>query len=81
MHQRKSRRVIFFIFLLILVGSINNIKLRNFKIGELKSIKITGLTDVDNKIILQKIREIDLKNIFSINEREINRVLESNTLH
>jgi len=80
MHQRKSKRIILLIFLLILVGSINNLKFNNFKISEVESIKISGLYDIDNQIILQKIKDLNLTNIFFLNKLEISKILNSNPL-
>ena len=80
MRQRKSKRVISFIFLLILVGSINNINLNNIQIGEVKSIKVSGLNEVDNKIFFKKIKNLNLTNIFFFNGNEINRELSSSSL-
>ena len=64
MHQRKSKRIILLIFLLILVGSINNLKLNDLKISGVESVKISGLNSFDNQNILQKINDLNLKNIF-----------------
>ena len=80
MHQRKSGRIVFFIFLIFFVGSINNIKLNNFKISGLENINISGLDEANHEIIFKKIINLNFKNIFFLNKKEIKSVLNSNTL-
>ena len=40
MHQRKSKKILIYIFLLILVGSVNNISLNNLKFSDISDINI-----------------------------------------
>ncbi len=80
MHQRKSKKLIIYFFLLFILGSINNITITNFKFDEIKKIEISGLDDGDSKILLKQIQDLNLKNIFFINKNEINQLIDSNTL-
>jgi len=43
MHQRKSKKILIYFFLLFLVGSINNININNLKFQSIKNINVTGL--------------------------------------
>jgi cell division protein FtsQ len=43
MHQRKSKKILIYFFLLFLVGSINNININNLKFQSVKNINVTGL--------------------------------------
>ena len=63
MHQRKSKKILIYFFLLILVGSINNNSINNLKLEKVKKINIFGLEKNDQKIILYKLNNLDLKNI------------------
>ena len=80
MHQRKGKKIITYFFLLILVGSINNITLNNLKFKKVENRDVIGLPDVENQILLQKIERLDLKNIFLINKGEISKKINSNSL-
>ena len=80
MRQRKSKIVILYLFLFFFVGSVNNLNLNNFNISKIENIKISGLSDVNNQIILEKIKDLNLKNIFFLNQNEIIKILNSNTL-
>ena len=70
MHQRKSKKILIYFFLLILVGSINNNSINNLKLEKVKNINIFGLEKNDQKTILYNLNNLDLKNIFFINKKK-----------
>ena len=80
MHQRKSKTILIYFFLLILVGSINNNSINNLKLEKVKNINIYGLENNDQKTILYNLNNLDLKNIFFINKRKFQNIIESNSL-
>ena len=80
MHQRKGKKILIYFFLLILVGSINNIKFDSLKFEKIKNINITGSSDYDNSILLKSVKNLNLGNIFLINKEEIVNKIESNSL-
>ena len=43
MHQRKSKKILIYFFLLFLVGSINNIDINDLKFQSITDINIIGL--------------------------------------
>ena len=80
MQQRKSKKILIYFFLLLVVGSINNINLKALKIQNINNINIAGL-DIENKLILlKKIENFDLNNIFLINKIDLKDEIETNTL-
>ena len=80
MRQRKSKKILIYFFLLVLVGSINNNSINNLKFEKIKNINIFGLDENDRKIILYNLNSLDLKNIFLINKRKFQNIIESNSL-
>ena len=80
MHQRKSKKILIYFFLLILVGSINNNSINNLKLEKVKNVNIFGLEKKDQKIILYNLNNLDLKNIFFINKKKIQNIIDSNSL-
>ena len=80
MQQRKSKKLIFYFFLLILLASINNLRLDEISSKEIKNINIYGLDDVNKKILIAKIQNLNLSNIFFINKNELNSIFDNNTL-
>jgi cell division protein FtsQ len=80
MQQRKSKKILIYFFLLLVVGSINNISFNGLKFQNINNINITGL-DIQNKLILLKqIENFNLNNIFLINKKDLRDEIESNTL-
>src|SRR6056300_342010 len=82
MQQRKSKKILIYFFLLLVVGSINNINLNGLKFQNVNNINIniTGL-DIKNKLILLKeIENFNLNNIFLINKIDLTNGIESNSL-
>jgi cell division protein FtsQ len=80
MHQQKGKKVLIYFFLLLLVGSINNITLNNLKFEKIKNISVVGLEDNNNLILLEEIKNLNLENIFTVNRVKIIEKISSNSL-
>ena len=80
MRQRKSKKVLFYFFLLIIISSISNTSLNNFNFDNEINIKVSGLSDSNNQIILKKLKRLNLKSIFLINKNEITDLIDKNSL-
>ena len=80
MHQRKSKKILTYFFLLIIVSSIGNNSINNFKFRKIENYKIFGLDQKSNKIILNKFKELSPENIFFIDKKEIEKLFNSNSL-
>ena len=81
MHQRKSKKILIYFFLLFLVGSINNIHINNLNFLSVKEINVTGLENKENSTLSKKIeRLLKLDNIYLINKKDLNTLIESNNL-
>tara|TARA_B100000900_G_scaffold253139_1_gene215720 strand:- start:3656 stop:4327 length:672 start_codon:yes stop_codon:yes gene_type:complete len=80
MRQRKSKIILFYFFLLIIISSITNISLNNLKFNEVKNVKVSGLSESNNQIIIEKIYNLNLSNILLINKNEIINSINSNSL-
>ena len=80
MQQRKSKKILIYFFLLLIFGTINNINLNGLKFQNINNINITGL-DIKNKLILlKKIENFNLNNIFLITKIDLTNEIESNSL-
>ena len=78
MPQRKSKKILIYFFLFILISSIGNIKLNNFQFEKIKSINISGLNDTENLNLINKIKKLNIENIFFLNGKEISALIDSN---
>jgi len=80
MQQRKSKKILIYFFLLLVVGSINNINLNGLEFQKINNINISGLDIKDKSTLLKKIENFNLNNIFLISKIEIKNEIESNSL-
>ncbi len=80
MHQRKSKKLLFYFFLLIIISSINNIRLKNLDFQKIEDIEVYGLGEAENKLLLNKVKNLNLNNIFLINKKKISNLINSNSL-
>ncbi len=80
MHQRKGKKILIYLSLLILISSINNIELNNFEFYKIKLINVSGLSEKQNEILLGKMQNLYFQNIFLINSHSIKEIISSNSL-
>jgi len=80
MHQRKSKKLLIYFFLLIIISSTNNISLKNLEFQKVRNIEVSGLGEIENKLIIDQIKNLNLNSIFLINKAEINNLISSNPL-
>ena len=80
MHRRISKKIIIYFFLLIIVSSINNNSINNIKFNKTQNIHVSGLSEKDNQILLNEIKNLNLKTIFYINKNELVNLLNEHSL-
>ena len=80
MRQRKSKKILAYFFLFLVVGSINNINFNDLKLQNINNINIVGLDIEDKLILLKKIKNFNLDNIFFISKSNLINEIESNSL-
>jgi cell division protein FtsQ len=82
MQQRKSKKILIYFFLLLAVGSINNINLNSLTLRNINNINIniSGLDIKDKLTLLKQIENFSLNNIFLISKIDLTNKIESNSL-
>ena len=80
MHLTKGKKILIYLFLFLIVGSVNNIALTKVNFEKIKSIQISGLNQNQNINLLENIKELNIKNIFFLNRKEISKIISSNSL-
>ena len=76
----KDKRILIYLFLLILFGSINNKYFTNISFFKIKNTKLVGLNDVEKSNLLTEFEIIKKKNIFFLQKKELIKILNSNDL-
>ena len=66
MHQKKSKKLLIYFFLLIIISSTNNISLKNLEFQKVRNIEVSGLGEIENKLIIDQIKNLNLSNILSL---------------
>tara|TARA_A100001015_G_scaffold152408_1_gene169035 strand:- start:54 stop:725 length:672 start_codon:yes stop_codon:yes gene_type:complete len=80
MPQQKGKKILFYILILLIAGSINNTSLTKIQFQKIKDVKISGLNVDENVNLLQNIQGLNLKNLFFLNGNEISKIISSNNL-
>ena len=76
----KNKKILIYLFLLIIFGSINNKSFTNLSFFEIKNLRLIGLNSVEKENLLLKFEKIRKKNIFFLEEKELIKILKSNNL-
>jgi len=79
MPQQINRKIFFYFFLFIFLGTFSNKNLNTFNFPKIKSLKIYGLEKIEDEFI-KSLELFKFNNIFFINKFELKKVLETNNL-
>ena len=80
MHQQRGKKILVYLFLFLIVGSISNTSLSTIQFEKIKNIEISGLSENEITKLLEYIEDQNLKNIFFLNGKKISDIISSNTL-
>ena len=80
MPLSKNKKILIYLFLLIIFGSINNKSFTNLNFFEIKNLRLVGLNSVESENLLSKFEKIKKKNIFFLEKKELVKILNSNNL-
>lgn len=76
----KDKKVLIYLFILVLFGSVNNKYFIDSKFFIIKNLKLVGLSGLEKLNILLQLEQIKNKNIFFLPKKQIIAVLNSNNL-
>ena len=79
MLQQINKKIIFYISLVIILGTFNNKNLKNFDLPKINMVIIEGIEFNDNEY-LKIMNLIKLNNLLSIQKSQIKEILNSNNL-
>jgi len=80
MHLLINKKIFIYIFLLILLGTLNNKNLYNFQFPKINKINVIGLDKDENLKLIDSLDLLKSKNLFTIDKFEIEKILNSNNL-
>ena len=80
MQLRLNNKILFYIFLIIFLSTLNNKFFSEIKLKTVEKITIKGLEGKEKRKILNNLELLDLKNIYFLNKSELIKKLEANEL-
>ena len=80
MQLRLSKRILFYVFFIVFLSSLNNKYFLTSELEPINKIEIIGLEEAEMQDLLDNFKLLNLKNIFLLNKFEIIKKIESNKL-
>ena len=80
MPQLKNKKILIYLFLFILLGTISNKNLNKFEIPKINKINIIGLSDEENSKLLNNFVFLRIENLFTLDKKKIDKIISSNNL-
>ena len=80
MQLRLNKKILFYIFLIIFLSTLNNKFFSEIKLKSIDKIMIKGLEEKENQELLNNFKLLNLKNILFLNKFELIKKLEANEL-
>ena len=80
MHQRISKKIIIYVFIFLLVGTLNNKKISSLTLPKIEKIEISGLNDYENKELSQNLNMFKDLNILLLEKNLISDIIRSNSI-
>ncbi len=77
LHQ-KSKRILLYIFIFLLIGTINNKDFKNLQFPKIDQINVTGLSNEKNIKISESLEPLKIYNLFFLDRFKIDTVVGSN---
>ena len=70
MRSQINKKILLYLFLFILLGTLNNKNINNFQFIDIKEIKVEGLSEDNNLRLLKNLDFLKFQNIFFINKKK-----------
>jgi cell division protein FtsQ len=78
MRQRISKKIFIYLFVFLLVGTLNNKNISKFQIPKINNFIIFGLTEFENNQVNQDLNTLKDLNIFYLKKNKISKIISSN---
>ena len=80
MHQRISKKIVIYLFLFIILVTVNNINFLNFNLPQISNLEISGLNDFEKEEFKDDFDFLKNKNIISLDKDEVLKKIFSNKI-
>jgi len=80
MHQSKSKKIILYFFLFIIIGTFNNKNLNEINLMKINTINVTGLDEKKNNELIYHLNFFKIGNMFFLKKSEIAEIINSYNL-
>lgn len=80
MLLQKNKKIILYLFLFIIIGTLNNRNLRNENFLKDININVTGLDKISNAELINNLNLIEMNNLFFLDKKKIKKIINSNNL-
>jgi cell division protein FtsQ len=80
MPQRKSKKILIYLFLFLIIGTLNNKEINNFELTKITKIGVVGLDQKNNIEIKNSLDYLKKNNLFFLNKLKITDLINSNSL-
>lgn len=80
MQKQINKKIYFYIFLFIFLGTFNNKNLKHLSLPKISEIKISGLNNENNLELMKGLNFLKFQTLFILNENKIKNKIESNNL-
>ena len=80
MPQLKSKKFLFYFFLFLMIGSLNNKNIKDLNFLQVDKISIKGLDEKNNFQIKEDLNFLKFKNLFFLDKERIKEIIDTNNL-
>ena len=77
MLQQINKKILFYLFIFLLLGTFNNQKIYSLELPKITEIEITGLDEDSNLQLLNELTFLKIYNLFFLKKEEIKEILDS----
>tara|TARA_B100001063_G_scaffold243546_1_gene274451 strand:+ start:925 stop:1599 length:675 start_codon:yes stop_codon:yes gene_type:complete len=80
MHQQKSKKILLYLFLFLIIGTLNNKNLNNINFGKLNKISVYGMDEENNYKLAESLNVLKFESLFFMNKNTLKGIIGSNNL-
>ena len=78
MPKRKSKKIFQYLFLFLIIGTLNNKNLSTFELPKIDEIVVSGLSKKENSEVLKSLEKFKENNLFFLSKFELVKIIEKN---